>query len=85
MEKLRKLYTAAMLLTVSGLLVYGAGKVFFTLAFRAGRAILVSALLSLPAVALLGVGFVLLVCGVGCFIALTAEQWKQPDPADAED
>ena len=82
MEKLRRLYTAAMLLTVSGLLTYGAGKLFFMLAFRTGQALLVSALLSLPAFALLGIGFVLLVCGVGCFIALTSEQRKEPEPTE---
>lgn len=82
MEKLRRLYTAAMLLTISGLLTYGAGKLFFMLAFRIGRALLFSALLSLPAVALLGSGFVLLVCGVSFFIALTAEQRAQSDPAE---
>ena len=83
MEKLGRLYAAAMLLTVSGLLIYGAGKIFFMLAFRTGQAVLITALLSLPALALLCVGFVLLVCGVGCFIALTSEQRKQTNAEDA--
>ena len=83
MEKLRKLYAAAMLLTIGGLVLYGAGKIFFMLAFRAGRALLAAALLSLPAIALLAVGFVLLACGVGCFIALTSEQRKQDAPETA--
>ena len=76
MEKLRRLYTAAMLLTVAGLALYGVGKLLAVLVFRASQVFLISVLLSLPVVALLGVGFVLLVCGVGCFIALTAEQKK---------
>ena len=85
MEKLQRLYNAAMLLTVGGLLLYGIGKLFFMLAFRTGQALLTAALLSLPAIAFLAVGFVLLVCGVGCFIALTSEQRKQNGPEIAEE
>ena len=79
MEKLQRLYTAAMLCTIAGLLVYGFGKVFFVLAFRTGQALLLAALLSLPALALLAVGFVVSAVGTGLFIALTAEQRKQPE------
>ena len=79
MEQLRRLYTAAMLCTMAGLFVYGFGKIFFVLAFRSGQMLLVSALLSLPALALLGVGFVLLAVGTGLFIAVTVEQKNQPD------
>jgi len=79
MDKLRRLYTAALLSTFLGLLIYGFGKVFFVLAFRTGQALLLAALLSLPALALLAVGFVVSAVGTGLFIALTAEQRKQPE------
>lgn len=79
MEKMRKLYTAAMLCTIAGLLVYGVGKFFFVLSFRSGRSLLAAALLKLPAVGLLGFGFVLLAVGTAFFIALTVEQRKQRD------
>ena len=82
MEKLQRLYTAAMLCTVAGLLVYGFGKVFFVLTFRAGHSLFVAALLRLPALGLLGFGFVLLAVGTGLFIAMTVEQRKQQSQSE---
>ena len=81
MEKLHRLYNAAMALTIAGLVLYGVGKLLTVLAYRAGAMLLISILLTLPVIGLLGVGLVLTVCGVGCFIALTSEQKKEANPA----
>ena len=84
MEKLRRLYTAAMLCTVAGLCLYGLGKLFFVLAFRTGQMLFITAILSLPALAFLGIGFCLLAAGVICFIVLTSEQKKEDAVPEAE-
>ena len=73
MEKQRTFYTIAMLLTVLGLLLYGAAKVILILTFRIHHGLL----LTLPALVMLFVGLSLQVFGVGFFIGLTSTQRKE--------
>ena len=79
MNDLRKSYTAAMILSVIGLVLFGLGKLFFLFVLRSGATLFIQALLSMPAFALMVPGFFLLWIGLGFFVAVTVAQKCQAE------